>query len=501
MKSQKQPSPSRHKLGVKARAYRHLQNQRAVFMSIMLVAAATVLVILCKPQGKSTLPRPNNWGETRAFSAANDPKELLKVFRASYTAHQLYVLRSDVAKPLTALDHAFDNVRSEAELRSAMLQLFAATKDRFGEMIDASKYDTIMALRAKSRIGIGVEFAFDEEVEKPTLRLTLKEGEIEPKHGLEEKDIVLRIDGQDVESIPDFDKKSDGPVGKMVTEYANLGLLGSKVKLTVLRDSAEVEVELTRHIVEKAEPFQVHNMMDPSIRQGVPEGQIIDFATLANDDAPKKFAEALTTMTKNGIKGVIVDVSSVNGGDPEVAMRIAAMLMDQGVIGHRVEVTESGDVQMLTWEAKDGGVILRRKGPMAVSADGKLAKASTAETVTQLSGWQSGLWKGDVIVVTGAETRGAPELIAAAMKTQAKRGPIVGERTAGKGMAQSHFNVGDDTIIGITTGYYLAPNGTSIQDNGVVPTVQSSQRQPAYILAQYLMAQRFKLVPMPKYPE
>lgn len=500
MKSQKGPSPSSHKLGVKARAYRHLQNRRAVLLSIMLVAAATVLVFLCNTRDKAALTRPNNWGETRAFSANNDPSELLKVIRASYAAHQLYVLKAEVAQPLAALDHAFDNVRSEAELRTAILQLFAATKDRFGELIDATQYDTLMALVAKNRIGVGVEFAFDEETETPTMRFTIKDDEIEKNSGLEAKDVVVKIDGQNVDTIPDFDKKGEGPAASMLTQYANNGLLGSKVTLTVSRDGVEKDVVLTRHIVEKAEPFQVHNMGDPSTRQGVPEGRIIDFATLFNEEAPKKFADTLDTFNKDGVKGIIVDLTSVNGGDPEVAMRIASMLIDNGIVGHRVEVTESGDLQMLTWEAKDGGVLLHRKGPFAMMADGKLGKASNPESITKLEGWQSGLFRGDVIVTTSAETRGAPEIIAAAMKPQVKRGPVVGEPTAGKGMSQSHFNVGNDTIIGVTTGFYLAPSGTSIQDNGVQPDIKPGN-QPVFIVAQYLMAQRFKLIPLPKYPE
>jgi len=183
-----------------------------------------------------------------------------------------------------------------------------------------------------------------------------------------------------------------------------------------------------------------------------------------------------------------------------VALRIAAMLIDNGIVGHRIEVTASGDLQMLTWEAKDGAVLLHRKGPFVMAADGKLGKAGAPESVTKLEGWQSGLWKGDVIVTTTSQTRGAPEIIAAAMKPQAKRGPVVGEQTAGKGMSQSHFNVGNDTIIGVTTGFYLAPNGTSIQDNGVEPDIKPGN-QPVFIVAQYLMAQRFKLIPLPKYPE
>jgi len=502
MKILKRPSPGPKGLGVKARAYRQLQNRRAVFLSIIMVAAATVLVFLCKPQTEPTLPSPNNWGQTRAFSAIHDPSELLKVFRASYAAHQLYVLKNEVAAPLAALDHAVDNVRSEAELRSAMQRLVAATKDRFAEMIDATQYETLMAVRAGHRIGVGLEFAFDMEVETPTMRFSITEGEIEAGHGLDPMDVVLKVDGESVDTIPGFDKGEESGADQMLTEYANLGLLGSKLKLTVLRDGAEVEVELTRHIVEKAEPFRVFNMSDPSIRQGVPAGRVIQITSLFDAASPAKFAETLLQLAKDGIKGVVVDVASVKGGDPEVALRFAAMLIDKGVIAHRVEVTDAGEVQMLTWEAKDGSVILRRKGPFAVSAGGKIdTKSASAEKVTILSGWKSGLWKGDVIIVTGPETEGAPELIAAAMRTREIRGPLVGETTAGKGMSQSHFNVGADTILGVSTGFYLAPDGTSIQDHGVEPQVQVDISTPGWMMAQYLMAQRFKVIPLPKYPE
>lgn len=78
------------------------------------------------------------------------------------------------------------------------------------------------------------------------MRFTIKDDEIEKNSGLDAKDVVVRIDGQNVDTLPDFDKKGEGPAASMLTQYANNGLLGSKVTLTVSRDGVKKDVVLTR---------------------------------------------------------------------------------------------------------------------------------------------------------------------------------------------------------------------------------------------------------------
>lgn len=488
------------KPGVKARAYRRLQYSRAALLSIMLVTVATVLVNILTTPNDPPLSRPGNWRDTRTFSALNDPAELVRIIRASYAAHQFYVLKADVSESLAALDRNFDNVRSEAELRAALLQHFAATKDRFAELFDATNYDTRTAMLNRDRIGVGLEFAFDEDSVEPVLRATLKEGEIQANSGLNNKDVVLRIDGTDVTSVPTFQSKEEGTAAEVLTQYVNTGRLGSTVKLQVAREGALLDVVLTRHVVQEGEPFRVSGMGDPATGQGVPDGRVIEFFTLNKQNTAAKLAETLEGFKKSGVRGIILDLTGVNGGDPNVAIQVAALFIDTGVISHRIEVSSGGDLEMLTWEAKDGGVLLRRKGPFKLSSVGNLLTTEAVETHVALPDWKSGIWTGDAVTAISDSTVGAGEVVAAALKPQVRRGQIVGLTSGGKGMSQSHFNIGGSTILGVTTGYYLKPDGSSIQDQGVVPDVMVNGQSVA-THAQFVMAQRLKLIPMPKYPD
>jgi carboxyl-terminal processing protease len=79
-------------------------------------------------------------------------------------------------------------------------------------------------------------------------------------------------------------------------------------------------------------------------------------------------------------------------------------------------------------------------------------------------------WRGPVAALVDSDTASAAEMIAGALGSY-RRGPIVGERTFGKGCAQEHLD--DDEHVGVlrlTTLLYSLPDGRPVQRVGLVPT-------------------------------
>jgi carboxyl-terminal processing protease len=87
-------------------------------------------------------------------------------------------------------------------------------------------------------------------------------------------------------------------------------------------------------------------------------------------------------------------------------------------------------------------------------------------------------WRGPVAALVDGNTASAAEMIAGALASY-RRGPIVGERTFGKGCAQEHLD--DDERAGVlrlTTLLYALPDGKPVQRVGLTPTLRLAFGEP-----------------------
>jgi carboxyl-terminal processing protease len=81
-------------------------------------------------------------------------------------------------------------------------------------------------------------------------------------------------------------------------------------------------------------------------------------------------------------------------------------------------------------------------------------------------------WTGPVAALVDGDTASAAEMIAGALAAY-RRGPVVGQRTYGKGCAQEYLD--DDAHAGVlrlTTLVYALPDGSPVQQAGIIPTIK-----------------------------
>jgi len=76
-----------------------------------------------------------------------------------------------------------------------------------------------------------------------------------------------------------------------------------------------------------------------------------------------------------------------------------------------------------------------------------------------------------VDVLTSPSTSGAAEVLAGAIGGN-KRGDLVGERTFGSASEQKVIPLDDGGAVILTVAFYSTPDGKSIVDEGVPPTVE-----------------------------
>lgn len=80
----------------------------------------------------------------------------------------------------------------------------------------------------------------------------------------------------------------------------------------------------------------------------------------------------------------------------------------------------------------------------------------------------SPLFTAPMIVLVNKNTASASEIVATALHDNC-RAVLVGERTYGKGLIQSVFELSDGSGIVVTMGKYVTPNHMDINGNGVDP--------------------------------
>jgi carboxyl-terminal processing protease len=81
------------------------------------------------------------------------------------------------------------------------------------------------------------------------------------------------------------------------------------------------------------------------------------------------------------------------------------------------------------------------------------------------------VWHAPVEVLISPSTSGAAEVLAGAIKGN-KRGDLVGERTFGSASEQKIIPLDDGGAVILTVAFYSTPDGKSIVDEGVTPTVE-----------------------------
>lgn len=81
------------------------------------------------------------------------------------------------------------------------------------------------------------------------------------------------------------------------------------------------------------------------------------------------------------------------------------------------------------------------------------------------------VWRAPVEVLISPSTSGASEVLAGAIKGN-KRGDVVGERTFGSASEQKIIPLDDGGALILTVAYYSTPDGKSIVEDGVAPTVE-----------------------------
>ena len=282
--------------------------------------------------------------------------------------------------------------------------LFAGVGDPYTNYLTKEDYDSLLIMTTGQLKGVGVTVTSRNNFVE--IVSTVKES---PAHqaGLKSGDIIYKVDDIEYE-------------GDQLQEAAAAlrGNVGTRVKVTYIRNGVTKEVEIIRANIE------MESVTSKILDDNIGYIDIKSFEVNTGND----FEKQLRTLEMKGVAGLIIDLRDNGGGIVDSGVHIADLLLDEGVIAYTEDYKKDRTYyKSVTGRTKIPYVILVNKGT-----------ASTSEIVT-----------------AGVKDHEA--------------GDIVGSTTYGKGIIQTVTEVSKNDYMRITIMEYFSPKGDRIDKVGIVP--------------------------------
>ena len=231
--------------------------------------------------------------------------------------------------------------------------------------------------------------------------------------GLQAGDIVLEIDGENVDGI------SLEEAVKRVR-----GEAGTEVTLSLRREDETLEMTITRAKITMREVSS--RMLDDQIGYVALHG--------FSNPSSEQFHEAIQQLLDDGATSFIFDLRDNPGGYIDAANKIASEFIEDGL----VFTQESAADGVTRWEATGDGVATDTDIPLVVLVNGGSASAS--------------------------------EIVAAALQERG-RATIIGQHTYGKNTVQLWNELDNGGGVRITISRWFTPDHNSVAPDGVQPDV------------------------------
>lgn len=321
-----------------------------------------------------------------------------------------YYLSALDDKVLTAyklIQDRFDGDQNQELLTQKLLE---GLGDEYSYYVNSDTYKIIKQENEGEYVGIGLAYSFSNN--------ELKVIEVFPQTPAESTDIKP---GDKILDINDHEVKN------LITQAEISALFkgkeGEEIKLTIETSQNELkEVVLKRTKL---------NLPSLSFKQINPETAYLKIYQF-RPKTDEEFMKIVNDIQEKNYKNIIIDLRNNLGGNTEVALYVEKQFINSGVL--------------LIEKFKNGGENITR-------ADGDAPFVNLK-----------------VAVLVNHETSSAAELMAAAFKDN-KRSKIIGEQTFGKSSIGNYFEFEDGSVVHLTIGHWLTPNGESIHGKGVEPDI------------------------------
>ena len=239
--------------------------------------------------------------------------------------------------------------------------------------------------------------------------------------GIKAGDLVLEVDGEDIEGISLLEAvgKIRGPEGSQVTLLIkHLGALDP------------VEIVVTRGVIPL---ISVLLRSEPGDK--VAHIRVTDFYA----DTTRRLVETIAEAREAGAEALIIDVRNNPGGLLSVALDVTSQFLEDGLVLYELD----GDGNRTNWKVRKGGV------------------------ATDLP----------LVILVNQFSASASEILTGAIQDH-ERGTVVGTSTFGKGSVNILRRLSNEGAVSITIAKWFSPSGRLIDGEGLSPDVEVSHTDP-----------------------
>lgn len=353
-----------------------------------------------------------------AVALTDEQKFLLEVWRVvdrayvdeSFNNQNWWLVRQKAVKqPLETREQTYE----------AAQKMLASLDDPFTRLLKPNQYRSLQTNTSGALTGVGLQIA--QEANQGRLRVIAPiAGSPADKAGIQPADLILEIDGYPTQelSLDEAAERMRGPVG-------------SHVRLTIAHeDDAPKELDVVRDRI-ALNPVIADLRTVPNSNRGQPSRVGYIRLNQFNANATAEVAHAIHRLEEQGADAYILDLRNNPGGLLQAGIEVARLWLDQGTIVYTVN----------------------RQGVLgSFEADGRA------------------LTHDPLVVLVNQGTASASEILAGALKDNG-RATIVGEKTFGKGLIQSLFDLSDGSGVAVTVAKYETPNHNDINKLGISPDV------------------------------
>lgn len=307
---------------------------------------------------------------------------------------------------VTVRNNYIGDLSDEALEQSIINGYVVGIGDKYASYMGASSYYELQQTTSGVISGAGI---VTEEDGSGYLRITtVYKGGSAELNGVQAGDVITEIDGKSLLSM------EAGTAAEKLS-----GDVGTRVALKLLRDGEEISVNLVRQQldIESVTGEMLNNIGYISI-------------TAFNAKTSEQFASALTKLTDEGAKALIIDVRQ-NGGGLVSALKPILNRFVPTAIAATAEYSDGSRKTLIETDSDECITI-----PMAVLVDGGTASAA--------------------------------EIFAAALRDECGA-QLIGTQTFGKGVIQNTYEFSDGSAITLSTAKIIMPKSGEFDGVGLKP--------------------------------
>jgi carboxyl-terminal processing protease len=293
-------------------------------------------------------------------------------------------------------------------------KMLASLDEPFTRLLRPEQYRSLQVNTAGELYGVGLQIGITADSNQIEVIAPIV-GSPADRAGIKTHDIIIKVD-----ATPTQELDLDTAAAKM------RGPAGTNISLTIKSPGAE-----EKEVILERQKIDLHPVVAELRREN---RQSIGYIRLSqfSAKAPQETAAAINDLARKGAKAYVLDLRNNPGGLVTAGVEIARMWLNDATIVYTVN----------------------RQGILD-------SFNATHNALTNLP----------LAVLVNSGTASASEILAGALQDN-QRAIIVGEKTFGKGLIQSLFELNDGSGMAVTVAKYETPSHQDIHKKGIQPQVQ-----------------------------